>query len=178
MIFPLFLSAILATANYPITLDSSTQNNTETINNTHRLECSVSINQNLPEEFYGMWSVTSTLLETNSPYLFNKKTSDIWVLKRENNQITLSNPVTGASSSITIEEVEGKTAIFSRKKETPFLIETETPKITVEGDSFYGTDELILNHYKNGKQYKTNIVKYKIKGTRISGPTSKDIFAR
>ncbi len=137
----------------------------------------VAVTGDLPQEFYGTWTVVSMLVETNNPELFRMRSSDIWTFERTGDVITLSNPINGASASITVKEVKGKTATFTRVSEDETSYEIETPKITVEGDSFYGTDQIIIEHFKNGKRIKTDRVKYKVKGHKISGPTLKDIFA-
>lgn len=141
------------------------------------LKGGVKVVKDLPQGFYGTWSVTGTLLETNRPDIFKQKSSDIWILRRTDNVITLSNPVTGAHASITVEEVRGNTAIFSRTSRENNMLETETAEITLEGDSFYGKDSIIIHHLKKERIIGTNIVKYQVEGHKISGPTLKDIFA-
>lgn len=134
--------------------------------------------QDLPEDFYGTWSVISTLIDTNNPGLFRHRSADIWTFERKGEVITLSNPVSGATASITVNEVEGNTATFTRTKDEPELKETETPKITVQGDYFSGTDTIIMKHFWHGQRIKTDIVKYKIEGFKLSGPTLHDMFTR
>lgn len=141
------------------------------------LRGTVSVAKDLPGELYGTWTVLSILVDTNNPELFRMKSSDIWTFERNGDIITLSNPVNRATASITVTEVKGKTATFTRMKEEKNLVEVETPEITVEGDDFYGTDTIIMKHFKNGRLIKTDIVKYKIRGYKISGPTLKDLFA-
>lgn len=138
----------------------------------------VSVTKDLPQAFYGTWTVLSELIETNNPVLFRKKSSDIWSFQRKNNVITLSNPVSGAIASITVTEVRNNTAVFTRVSRDNNVYEIETPEITVEGDSFYGTDTIIIKHFRKGDRVKTDKVKYKVKGYKISGPTLKDIFAK
>ncbi len=133
----------------------------------------------LPEEFYGTWSVTSELIEASHPDIFNKKCSDLWKLERNDNIIRLSNPSTGASASITVKEVKNKTASFTREKNTRKTREYENPKITVDGDTFWGTDVIITEYYtKSGRLIESHYVKYKVKGERISGPTFEDILGK
>ncbi|HSA06913.1 MAG TPA: hypothetical protein P5556_07015 [Candidatus Gastranaerophilales bacterium] len=124
----------------------------------------ISVVDDFPEEFYGTWSVLSVLEETNNPDLFRMRSSDIWTFERKGDIITLSNPVSGATASITINEVIDKTAIFTRKDEDENTVETETPQITVEESAFSGTDVIIIEHYRNGKKIKSDRVKYKIRG--------------
>lgn len=142
------------------------------------LQGGVAVANDLPQEFYGSWTVLSVRAETNNPEEFLLKSSDIWSFSRHNDIITLTNPINGASASITVEEVAGTTAIFTRRKKDDEYFEVETAEITVEGDSFYGTDTIIIKHFKNGIRIKTDIVKYNVRGLKISGPTLKDIFAQ
>lgn len=140
------------------------------------LKGGISIGTDLPQEFYGTWSVSSTLIDTNSPGKFRLRSSDIWTFQREGDVITLSNPSTNASASITINEVRNNTAIFTRTKKEKDFIQIETPEITVEGDSFFGTDLIIIKHFQNGERVRTDRVKYRLRGRKISGPTLKEIF--
>jgi|GEM_PF-706938 len=159
--------------------DTPVQYKQSEIKNTNGvLRGGVSVTQDLPKEFYGTWSVVSTLEETNNPELFRMRSSDIWTFNRTVDIITLSNPVSGASASITVTEVNNKTAIFTREQRDENIYEIEKAEITVEGDSFSGTDLIIIKHYRNGKRVKTDKVKYKVRGYKVSGPTLKDIFAR
>lgn len=138
----------------------------------------VSVDKDLPEDFYGKWAVKSTLTETNNPELFGPKSVDIWIFDRNGNTITLSNPLSGASASITVNEVTGKTAKFSRERIKEDTLEYETAAITIEGDSFSGEDQQIIKHLSHGKISKTDVVKYRVEGRKISGPTLKDMFAK
>ncbi len=142
------------------------------------LRGSISLDKDLPEEFYGSWAVKSTIIESNNPEIFNKKSTDIWSISRNGDVITLSNPVSGATASITVNEVVGKRAKFTRRKETAKYIETETPELTIEGATFYGEDKLIIKYLHKDKIYKTDVVKYKLEGLKLSGPTLKDLFVK
>jgi hypothetical protein len=142
------------------------------------LKGGVSVSSDLPQEFYGTWSVVGILLDTNRPELFRMRSSDIWTFERKGDIVILSNPVSGASASITINEIRDKTAIFSRIKDEEDMYEVEKTEITVEEDSFSGTDVIITKYFKNGQRIRTDEVKYKVRGFKISGPTLKDIFAR
>ncbi len=138
----------------------------------------VSLVDDLPQEFYGTWTVISVMENTNNPELFRVRSSDIWSLERNGDNITLLNPTNGAYATITVDEVSGQRAIFSRIKQEKDLTENEIVEITVQEDNFYGTDTIVMKQYKNGQRIKTDIVKYKVKGYKISGPTLKDIFAK
>ena len=49
------------------------------------------------------------------------------------------------------------------------IILTETPEITVRGNEFEGIDTFVVKKYRNGALYKTEMVKYRITGKKISG---------
>lgn len=132
----------------------------------------------LPSGFYGTWSVSAAIIETNSPELFKENSSDIWILAKKGNSVTLTNPLTGATASITVKDVQGNKATFIREKVTSSEREFEKPEITIDGDNFYGKDTLILQILKNGSPIKTNIVKYKLKGRKLSDPMINDLFSQ
>lgn len=142
------------------------------------LEGNVVLNKDLPEEIYGTWAVKSTIIETNNPHLFNRKSLDLWVFGRIGEFITLSNPLTGATSSIIVNKVVGKKAKFVRRKIGKYYTETETPEIIIEENSFSGTDTIIFEHFRKGEIYKTDVVKYKLEGLKLSGPALKNLFAK
>ena len=137
--------------------------------NAEVLKGSVSVGD-FPVEYYGAWKVINTLVETNNPDKFLSKSSDYWVFERTGDVITLSNPISGAKASITIREIQGKTAVFERVKDSKDFYEAETVEITVDGDYFQGTDMIIMNTYfKDGKRVNIqDVVKYKVRGYRLS----------
>jgi len=138
----------------------------------------VSDSKDLPTGFYGTWAVKSLTLETNNLDYEGAKGMNIWSLSRNGNVITLSNPQSGAIASITVNEVHGNKVKFTREKMTESYIESETPELLLEGMSFSGTDTLIIKHLRRGEIYKTDVVKYKVDGLKLSGPTLKDLFAK
>lgn len=142
------------------------------------LQATVSISKDLPSEFYGTWSVSFLLIDSNNPMLMTHKGSEIWVFSKNKDVITLSNPATQASASITVNQVIGKKAIFTREEISEKYKEIETAEISVEENNFSGTDTIVINHYNKGKYIKTSYIKYQVEGTKIMGPTLKDIFAQ
>ena len=157
---------------------SNTEINKNTLNQAGMLRGGVSVDKDLPEEIYGKWAVKSTLTETNNPELFNKESINIWGFERKGKIVTLSNPLVGITSSITVNEVTGKKAKFTREESSDDYKQTETTEITIEGESFYGEDKLIIKHLYKDKIYKSDVVKYKLKGRKISGSALKDLFAK
>ena len=178
MILSLFTALLISNAGIKEGIPVFDVNSNNSGQKIKILNGNISINKDFPEEFYGKWIVKSTLIETNNPELFRSKSADIWEFDRNGETITLSNPVTGAIASITVNEVIGKKAKFTREHASLNNIETETPEVIVEGDSFSGEDKLIIKHLSQGKIYKTDVVKYRVEGKKISGPTLKDLFAK
>ncbi|MFN8615403.1 MAG: hypothetical protein U0003_05810 [Vampirovibrionales bacterium] len=95
----------------------------------------------LPAEMYGQWSVTATLLNTNMPGQHAQVVNDIWNLVQQGDVVTLSNPNTGATATITVDAVKGNTATFTHKavikSGREYLV--ERPTVTVRGNSMRGT---------------------------------------
>jgi hypothetical protein len=133
----------------------------------HSLKGSVSEWKDLPEQFYGTWKVISTVQETNRPDIFEKGSVDIWTFQKRGEVITLINPLTGAKASITVNQVQGNTARFTRIKNEGGIIEIETPEITVDKNTFYGTDIIKFEYSLKNNLLKSTVGKYKIKGFRI-----------
>ena len=142
------------------------------------LQGSISETKDIPAGLYGMWSVYSTIIQTNDYSSFNNKGSDIWSFAKDNDVITLTNPISGATASITVNEVHGNTAVFSRQTVTKNYKETEVAKITVEGDFFSGSDRIIVENFNKDKYIHPSVVEYKLRGTRLSGPTLRNIFGK
>jgi len=136
------------------------------------LRGTISASKELPKEFYGSWYVYGILVDTDNEPLFKSRIFDIWLLSKntdamsKNDVITLTNPVSGATSSISIQEVKGNTAIFKREKITSFQKEYETAKITINGDSFTGTDTQVFEHYRYGTLIRKDYAKYEVKGNK------------
>lgn len=133
------------------------------------------VKDEIPEGFFGTWHVTSKLVSTNNPKLFNVISVDIWTLGGFGNTLILENVQSGASSSIqvnTSKNLDGKTLTFNRYKEDKRgdlkIIQKETPVFTLNGDVFVGYDTFIIERYKNNQLFQKDVVKYKVVGQKIS----------
>lgn len=126
--------------------------------------------QELPIGMYGMWQVKGTLLETNDYTKYAPTSSDIWVLRKDGNYVTLMNPQNGASATITVTEVKDNTATFVRGVKTYATKDSEQVTLTLQGDTFYGTD-LIVSEIKTYGIGHTSVARYRINGVKISGET-------
>ncbi|EKE03300.1 MAG: hypothetical protein ACD_20C00223G0007 [uncultured bacterium] len=149
-----------------------------TISQDGVLRGNIAVSTDLPQEFYGTWSVIGNIIRTNNPDVFKGKSSDIWTFDKFQEVITLTNPVSKASASIKVNEVQGKTAVFTRENFTDKVKQYEKAKITVDGDKFFGVDIITVEHYRWGKLINTSIVEYEVSGSKISGPRLEDIFAK
>ncbi len=125
----------------------------------------------VPQGFFGTWRVKSFLKQTNSPENFKKENVDIWNLSQYNDVIKLSNPFTGANATITLDYVEQKTVKFTRKGNYDGRILTDIVELTIDGDSFTGTNTLILEVLSDvdNSVIKTSKALYTLEGEKIAG---------
>lgn len=129
----------------------------------------------LPPEFYGTWSVSLVLVQTNSPYSFKKKVAEIWELRQIDNRISLKNPNTLGETFIKVEELNGNTARFSHKvmKETFFkkYVWHELPTLTVNDDVFRGQNHVRIFHYRGEEVIHVEEALYELVAHKLQGPT-------
>ena len=104
----------------------------------------------MPVEIYGRWAINSTLLQAQDRDEFREHTSDTWIFSRVGDGLTLTNPVTEATATISVDEVVNKTARFSRESQFSHKREKETVQIKIDGDRFSGIDTFVIEKYKNG----------------------------
>jgi hypothetical protein len=164
---PAMQNLIMETEN-PVSKKVITENE-HPVNNTTTpvLTGIVSEVQELPQGMYGVWKVTGTLLETNSPETYLKNTNDTWVLRKDGSFVTLINPENGASATITVNEVHNDTATFTRKFVGFGQNEVERVTLTLDGDSFHGIDIIYMEKAFFGS-IKSYTAKYKITGERTT----------
>jgi hypothetical protein len=129
--------------------------------------------QYLPPALYGTWLVSQTLISTNTPNIFRRKTSDIWILQQVDDKVSLSNPNTGAQTFVTVNTIKDNTATFSYSTTVKAKIHVEKPTITVKGDKFTGSNIYRIMSYK--KKSLTGLAEgvFQISAHKISGPTLK-----
>lgn len=125
----------------------------------------------VPSALYGSWRVVSQRIETDSPMSFKDKGLDLWNLSRENDVITLNNPFSGASAQIQINSVNNNHIVFSKSGKYGNKFLTDVVSITIEKDSFTGSDTLKLDTVSDvdGKIIKSEMAKYSIRGEKIAG---------
>lgn len=133
------------------------------------LNGSVEAIDKMPVAIYGQWAIRSTLLQAKYPDDYKSTTSDVWIFSKWDNYLTLTNPVTEATATISVDEVVNNRAKFSRTSTNSRKHERETVQIAIESERFSGTDTFVIEKYKEGKLISQDVVKYKIQGTKISG---------
>ncbi len=132
------------------------------------LTASVSKTLYLPPAMYGQWTVTGIVKETNISDLV-PVANDLWVLQRQGDEVTITNPVNGASASIQVDAVEGNTATFHRSGQSAKAIRSETVTLTVNGDTLYGRNMRKEEIIRKGQVVKVNYALFELQGTRIGG---------
>ncbi len=140
------------------------------------LKAGVSLSDQVPKGFFGSWKITSVMTYSNNPKIFNETTVDYWNLSKIGDVITLSNPVSGAEASVTVEDVKGNQIKFTHVTKGRNGKMTETPTLTLNGENFYGTDKIVVEKYKYGELISSDTVIYKIKAEKLSGNSAKSIF--
>lgn len=127
--------------------------------------------EKIPDTFFGTWRVVSTRVDTNSPVYFKEKGVDLWNLSVDNGVIILSNPFSGASAEIKVEEASKNSVTFTKIGRYNNKILTDKVSITIDGDKFAGSDELKLDTISDidGSIRKTETATYSVKGEKISG---------
>lgn len=130
-----------------------------------------SISYEVPSSFYGTWRVSSVMIDSDSPSNFKKKSSDIWNLYHRNGVITLTNPFSGATSSVNINYVNQNFVKFSSSGNFDGKILTDTVEITIDNDEFFGINTIVLDTLSNvdNKIIKSAKATYRLKGEKIAG---------
>ncbi|MDR1167930.1 MAG: hypothetical protein LBK53_03435 [Heliobacteriaceae bacterium] len=136
---------------------------------TYILKTGISIVDQVPDSFYGMWRVTARLADTSSPQTFKPTSVDLWNLSRAGDVINLSNPFTGASASITVSSVNNNIIRFSKTGNYDNKRLTDTVEIKLDGERFTGVNGFTLETLSGGVVIKKETAVYHLKGERISG---------
>lgn len=142
------------------------------------LKAGVSLSDKVPKGFFGSWKITSVITYSNNRKIFNEVTTDYWNLSKNGDVITLSNPLSGAEASVTIEDVKDNQIKFTHVTQGRNAKMTETPTLTLNGENFSGTDKIIIEKYKYGEKISTDVVVYKITASKLSGSSIREILSR
>jgi len=137
------------------------------------LQTGVSINK-VPKEFYGTWRVSSRLVTSNNPDKFKENNIDLWNLSRTGDVITLENPFSGASASITFDTINGNYLKFRKVGNYDEQKLTDVVELQLGKNSFTGTNNIKLDTISDeGYVMKCERATYKLTGEKISGENIK-----
>lgn len=124
--------------------------------------------ENVINEFMGAWEVTSMQTYSSDEEYKTSINIDFWTLEKNDNTITLKNPLSNAIASITIDEVVDKTLKFKKISNENLEKVTEMPTITLNGNTFVGYDTIIIEKYdKDGNLSNKSKVEFKLYGVKI-----------
>ncbi len=124
--------------------------------------------ENVINEFMGAWEVTSMQTYSSDEEYKTSINIDFWTLEKNDNTITLKNPLSNAIASITIDEVVDKTLKFKKISNENLEKVTEMPTITLNGNTFVGYDTIIIEKYdKDGNVSNKSKVEFKLYGVKI-----------
>ena len=135
------------------------------------LEAGVSVDH-VPKALFGSWRVNAKLEQTNSPRTFRPQSIDFWELSRVDDTIKLNNPYSGANAEISVQTVEGKLVVFSKR--LPYdgnKVLTDTVTLRLNENEFSGINTLKLESFSliDNHLMKTETATYRITGEKISG---------
>lgn len=137
----------------------------------------ISTSDSVPVGFFGTWKVVAVRTVTTNKNMFAQSSVEIWNLSKLNDVITLTNPISGATASVTVKNATSDTFIFQRitgdKEETV----TETAQLILNGTNFTGSDTMVVRTRKKGMPEKTENAKYSLKAYKISGSDIRNIFS-
>lgn len=139
------------------------------------LQASITKSRFLPKDMYGRWSVTATLIRTNLPQPLTNVVHDIWNLTKDGEMVFISNPVSGAEASISVDKVVGQTATFHHQvvirpgKE----VMIEQPTVTVAGSRLFGKTQHTFLKIRDGQVVRRYIALFDIEAKRLGEDTAR-----
>ena len=142
------------------------------------LEGGVSLSDKVPKELFGAWKINAVCTRSTNRDYFDSVSVDVWIFSKIEDRILLTNPMSGATASIGVNEVNGNKVRFEKTTDLPDELSVETPILTINGDSFEGVDRIYIKTTRNGAPVKEDFIEYKVKGTKMSGVSLGEIFGR
>jgi hypothetical protein len=137
----------------------------------------ISATEQVPKGFFGTWKVVALRTNTSNSNMFAPNSIEIWNLSKSNDVITLTNPISGATASISVKEATSDTFTFQRVTGDKNETVTETAKLILNGPSFKGSDTMVVRTYKNGTLIKTENVVYSIQAFKLTGSDIRNILS-
>ena len=142
------------------------------------LEGGITLSDQVPKELFGAWKVNAVCTQSTNRDYFDSTSVDVWIFSRIEDRILLTNPMSGATASIGVNEVKGNKVKFEKKTDLPDELSVETPILTIDKDSFEGVDRIYIKTTKNGALVKEDFIEYKVKGTKMSNISLSEILGR
>ena len=142
------------------------------------LEGGITLSDKVPKELYGAWKIYAECTQSTNRDYFDSTSVDVWIFSKIEDRILLTNPMSGATASIGVNEVKGNKVKFEKRTDLPDELTVETPIITINGENFEGFDRIYIKTTKNGALVKEDYIEYKVKGTKMSNVSLSEIFGR
>ncbi|MBR6163593.1 hypothetical protein IKQ26_06885 [bacterium] len=142
------------------------------------LEGGVVLSDRVPKELFGVWKINAVCTQSTNRDYFDSTSVDIWIFSKIEDRILLTNPMSGATASIGVNEVNGNRVKFEKRTDLPDELSIETPILTIDQDTFEGVDRIYIKTTKHGALVKEDFIEYKVKGTKMSGTSLSEIFGR
>lgn len=135
------------------------------------LKAGIEMDNYVPETFYGTWRVAAKLVKTDSHKLFKDSTIDLWNISKSDSVITLENPATNASASITVTKADNKAVTFEKVTGTDTKKLYDRVELNMGKNSFDGVNYITVKTFSSdGKNViKVETAKYSLYGEKISG---------
>ena len=135
------------------------------------LKAGIELDNYVPETFFGTWRVAAKLVKTDSHKLFKDSTIDLWNISKSGDVITLENPVTNATASITVTKANNSSVTFEKVSGNDVKKMHDKVELNIRKDSFDGVNYITLKTYSaDGKTVeKVETAKYSLYGEKISG---------
>lgn len=135
------------------------------------LKAGIEMDDYIPETFYGTWRVAAKLVNTDSHKLFKDSTIDLWNISRSDNVITLENPTTNATASITVTKADNNGVTFEKITGNDSKKLYDRVELNMKKNSFDGVNYITVKTFSSdGKSVvKVETAKYSLYGEKISG---------
>lgn len=135
------------------------------------LKAGISLEDQVPDAFFGSWRVKSQLIKTNSNDYFKNNSVDLWNISRRESVITLENPFSGAKASVTVKEITGNKVVFQKEGEFNNQKMFDVVELDLKKNTFTGVNylNLVTVSVLDGRVIETKSATYSLFGDKISG---------
>ena len=135
------------------------------------LKTGISLEEKLPDTFWGTWRIKSVLVEASKNGYFKPNNIDLWNISKKDSVITLENPFSSARASITLKEVNGNKVVFEKVGNYNNQKLYDVVELTLEKTTFTGFNYLTLVTISDidGSILSTTTAKYSLSGDKILG---------